>query len=75
MGVNGLEESDRPIHLDLGGTLIHIPQSQQPQGRSASGGHVLRLSKIGKMDVILHRPIPDGFILKQATLIRKADGG
>ncbi len=28
-----------------------------------------------KMDVILHRPIPDGFTLKQATLIRKADGG
>jgi putative transposase len=37
-------------------------------------GNVLRLSKIGEVEVILHRPIPDGFDIKQATLIYKADG-
>jgi putative transposase len=37
-------------------------------------GSTLRLSKIGKIPVILHRPIPDGFDIKQATIISKADG-
>ena len=36
--------------------------------------NILKLSKIGKIEVILHRPIPDGFTIKQATLLRKADG-
>jgi len=34
----------------------------------------LQLSKIGEIEVILHRPIPDGFEIKQATLVKKADG-
>jgi putative transposase len=37
-------------------------------------GNVLKLSKIGEINLILHRPIPDGFSLKQATIICKADG-
>lgn len=37
-------------------------------------GNTLKLSKIGEIEVILHRPIPDGFTIKQATLIKKADG-
>lgn len=37
-------------------------------------GKILKLSKIGEVEVILHRPIPDGFAIKQATLIYKADG-
>ena len=37
-------------------------------------GNTLKLSKIGKIEVILHRPIPDGFDLKQATILHKADG-
>ncbi|NJM74759.1 MAG: transposase [Acaryochloridaceae cyanobacterium RU_4_10] len=37
-------------------------------------GNVLRLSRLGEIEVILHRPIPDGFDIKQATLIYKADG-
>ena len=36
--------------------------------------NILKLSKIGEIEVILHRPIPDGFTIKQATLVRKADG-
>lgn len=45
---------------------------------SKAGAHlnrnILKLSKIGRIEVILHRPIPDGFDIKQATIIRKADG-
>jgi putative transposase len=37
-------------------------------------GRILKLSKIGEIPVILHRPIPDGFKLKQATILHKADG-
>jgi putative transposase len=34
----------------------------------------LTLSKIGTMPVIMHRPLPDGFELKTATIVKKADG-
>jgi putative transposase len=37
-------------------------------------GTTLKLSRIGEIPVILHRPIPDGFKLKQATILYKADG-
>ncbi|RUR77472.1 RNA-guided endonuclease InsQ/TnpB family protein [Chlorogloeopsis fritschii PCC 9212] len=37
-------------------------------------GNTLKLSKIGEINVILHRPIPDGFEIKQATILKKADG-
>lgn len=33
-----------------------------------------KLSKISEITVILHRPIPDGFGIKQATIVSKADG-
>ena len=35
---------------------------------------VLKLSKVGSMPVVMHRPIPDGFALKTCTIVRKADG-
>ena len=35
---------------------------------------VLKLSKVGSMPVVMHRPIPDGFVLKTCTIVRKADG-
>ncbi len=34
----------------------------------------LTLSKIGSMPVIMQRPLPEGFELKTATLVKKADG-
>ncbi|HEY9824954.1 MAG TPA: transposase [Fimbriimonas sp.] len=37
-------------------------------------GNRLKLSKMGEIEVILHRPIPQGFDIKQATLFSKADG-
>ncbi len=45
---------------------------------SRAGAHlkdgVLKLSRIGEIPVVMHRPIPSGFTLKQCTIIKKADG-
>ena len=35
---------------------------------------VIELSKIGDVKVIVHRPIPDGFIIKTVSVTKKADG-
>jgi putative transposase len=35
---------------------------------------ILKLSKIGEIPIIMHRPLPDGFTLKTCTIVRKADG-
>ncbi|MBC1270648.1 IS200/IS605 family element transposase accessory protein TnpB (plasmid) [Trichormus variabilis FSR] len=37
-------------------------------------GKFIQLPKIGKVKMILHRPIPDGFKIKTAIITRKADG-
>jgi putative transposase len=37
-------------------------------------GKFITLPKIGKVKLILHRPLPDGFKLKTATITHKADG-
>jgi putative transposase len=37
-------------------------------------GRFIQLPKIGKLKMILHRPIPDGFKVKTATIIKKVDG-
>lgn len=37
-------------------------------------GFQINLPSIGKVKIILHRPIPDGFQLKTATISRRADG-
>ena len=37
-------------------------------------GNTIKLSKIGEMKIILHRPIPDEFKLKTCIIVRKADG-
>jgi putative transposase len=34
----------------------------------------IRLPKLGVVKVRMHRQIPDGFIIKQASVTRKADG-
>lgn len=35
---------------------------------------VIKLSKIGDVKVIVHRPIPDGFTIKTVSVTKKADG-
>jgi putative transposase len=37
-------------------------------------GNLIQLPKIGKLKVILHRPIPDGFTVKTAAIVKKPDG-
>lgn len=37
-------------------------------------GKFIQLPKLGKLKLILHRPIPDGFKIKTATITKKADG-
>ncbi|MCL1474753.1 RNA-guided endonuclease InsQ/TnpB family protein [Argonema antarcticum] len=43
-----------------------------------AGAHInngiLKLSKIGKIPVIVHRSLPHGFVLKTCTIVKKADG-
>ncbi|HEY9819666.1 MAG TPA: transposase [Candidatus Sericytochromatia bacterium] len=51
-----------------------FPRVNCPKAGAHLIGSILKLSKIGEIEVILHRPIPDGFVIKQATLIKKADG-
>ncbi|HEY9598496.1 MAG TPA: transposase [Cyanophyceae cyanobacterium] len=51
-----------------------FPRVNQPKAGAHLTGNTLKLSRIGEIEVILHRPIPDGFAIKQATLVRKADG-
>jgi putative transposase len=51
-----------------------FPRVNSPKAGAHLTGNVLKLSKIGEIEVILHRPIPEGFEIKQATILRKADG-
>lgn len=37
-------------------------------------GRFIQLPKIGKLKMILHRPLPDGFKIKTAAIIKKVDG-
>ncbi|MEQ8466615.1 MAG: transposase, partial [Coleofasciculus sp. E1-EBD-02] len=37
-------------------------------------GWQIKLPKLGKVQVNLHRPIPDGFIVKQVRILKKAVG-
>jgi putative transposase len=46
--------------------------TQMPQ--DCIKGNRITLSKIGDVKIILHRPIPDGFKIKTATIVKNADG-
>jgi putative transposase len=46
----------------------------EPDERAPLLGNTLKLSKIGDIPVVLHRPIPEGSVIKQATIVSKADG-
>lgn len=45
-----------------------------PKAACFLDGNILRIPKIGLIPVVVHRPIPKGFILKTATICFKADG-
>lgn len=50
------------------------PRINDRRAGSHLNNGVLKLSKIGEMPVIMHRPLPDGFTLKNCTIVLKADG-
>ncbi len=37
-------------------------------------GNLINLPMFGKVKLILHRPLPDGFKIKTASLTKKSDG-
>ncbi len=50
------------------------PRINCPKAGAHLNKGVLKLSKIGEMSLIMHRPIPDGFTLKTCAIVHKADG-
>jgi putative transposase len=50
------------------------PRINCPKAGAHLNSGVLKLSKIGEMPAIRHRPIPDSFTLKTCTIVHKADG-
>lgn len=50
------------------------PRINCPKAGAHLNNGVLKLSKIGEMPVVMHRPLPDGSVLKTCTIVRKADG-
>jgi putative transposase len=46
--------------------------TQMPQ--DCIKGNRITLSKVGDVKIILHRPIPDGFKIKTATIVKNTDG-
>ncbi|NJR63635.1 MAG: transposase [Cyanobacteria bacterium CRU_2_1] len=58
-----------------GGTPTPVPYGGKPFCRTGSATRCLiKLPKLGKVAINLHRPIPNGFNLKTARIIRKASG-
>ncbi len=51
-----------------------FPRTNCPKAGAFFDNGVLKLSKIGRIRVVVHRPIPDGFTLKTSTIVRLADG-
>ncbi|MGB3206117.1 MAG: transposase [Crinalium sp.] len=51
-----------------------FPRVNNPKAGAHINNGILKLSKIGEIPVILHRSIPDGFVLKTATIVKKAVG-
>mgnify|MGYP001792059256 CR=1 FL=1 len=68
--VNG-KKSGRPRFKGEGQYKTFTYQ-QFKQYHFANG--VIKLSKIGDVKVIVHRPIPDGFTIKTVSVAKKADG-
>jgi putative transposase len=53
---------------------ITFPRVNSAKAGVHLAGNTLKLSKIGKIPVVLHRSLLDGFDIKQATIVCKADG-
>ena len=58
-------------HNFVGNSLEKFAIGGNPQ---AATFRKITLSKIGDVKVIVHRPIPDGFVIKTVSVTKKADG-
>jgi putative transposase len=57
-------------------SCVHFgfPSFNHPKAACFLSASTLRIPRIGEIPLIVNRPIPDGFTLKTATLVKKADG-
>jgi len=53
---------------------ISFSRVNNPKAVCFLEGSILRIPRLGMIPVVLHRPIPDRFTPKTATIVRKADG-
>jgi putative transposase len=53
---------------------ITFPRVNSAKAGANILGNTLKLSKIGEIPIVMHRPIPEGSVIKQATIVSKADG-
>ena len=51
-----------------------FPSFHHPKAACFLSASTLQMPRIGEIPLIIHRPIPDGFTLKTATLVKKAHG-
>ncbi len=70
-GDNNGKRSGRPRFKPLNRyRTFTYPQAKQ----DCLQGNKINLPKLGKIKVVLHRPIPDGFKIKMVSISKKADG-
>ncbi|MGL5807273.1 MAG: RNA-guided endonuclease InsQ/TnpB family protein [Xenococcaceae cyanobacterium] len=73
-GKNG-KRAGRPRFKKQGDICsITFPRVNSAKAGANLFGCTLKLSKIGEIPVVLHRPIPEGSAIKTATIVFKADG-
>ncbi|MEB3340457.1 transposase [Okeania sp.] len=53
---------------------LSFSRVNHPKAAVKFDGKQIIISRFGAIPVIVHRPIPDGFTMKTATIIKKADG-
>jgi putative transposase len=51
-----------------------FPRVNCPKAGAHLSGNILKLSRLGEIEVVLHPPIPNGCAIKQAPILHKADG-
>ncbi|MBW4641197.1 MAG: helix-turn-helix domain-containing protein, partial [Gloeocapsa sp. UFS-A4-WI-NPMV-4B04] len=47
------------------------PRINCPKAGATLSNGILKLSKIGEIPVIMHRPLPDGFVLKTCAIVKR----
>ena len=55
-------------------SFTYAQMSRKDIYRNNNGRNVVKLSKIGEVELVLHRKIPNGFSVKTRTVIKEADG-